>query len=101
MILSLRPQFALGPFSFQNCCYARSSRSGPRHGFALGQNALEALAGNPPRLVRAKAIAPTALLAPIDNRLPADAENPGDLGRGIVVELDHDALHECGRTPRI
>src|SRR5262245_26963191 len=39
MILSLRPRFAPGPFSFGNCCYRGSCRPG----LLLGERALEEL----------------------------------------------------------
>src|SRR5262249_35827008 len=63
LILSLRLRFVPGPFSFENWCYG-VSWSGPRRGFTLGENALKPLAGNPPGMGRAEAIAPTARAAP-------------------------------------
>src|SRR5262249_33311160 len=85
LILSLRPRFAPGPFSFENCCY-RASQSGPHRGFTLGENAFDPLAGNPPGMGRAEAIAPTARAAPNLHALLRDTEQLRDLTGGIVVE---------------
>src|SRR5215471_11304349 len=90
--LSSRPRFALGPFSFENCCYG-GSQSGPHRGFTLGENAFEPLAGNPPGMGRAEAIAPTARAAPDFHALLRDTEQLRDLTGRIVVELEfHCAL---------
>src|SRR5262249_26949220 len=81
-----------GHFFVQNCCYG-GSQPGPRRGFTLGEKALEPLAGNPPGIGRAEAIAPTARAAPDLHALLRDTEQPRDLTGRIVVELEfHYAL---------
>ena len=79
-------------FCVRNWCYG-GSQSGPRRGFTLGEKALEPLAGNPPGMGRAEAIAPTARAAPDFHALLRDTEQLRDLTGRIVVELElHYAL---------
>ena len=90
--LSICPASCGAFFWSQKKCYG-GSQSGPRRGFTLGQKALEPLAGNPPGMGRAEAIAPTARAAPDFHALLRDTEQLRDLTGRIVVELElHYAL---------